>query len=442
MEAIKAKLLELTKRTKQIDLYQKFDVETTLARASKMPGEFDAQLLSLLKFSNGLGIFDYCFMGFKNPKLGQDIDSDIEALEYPDLFPNECVAFMSSSSSEDFGYLVNLGDAQGNHPIAYNDPHNPYKIFVIASSFEKFMHTFLSDVEDTLDLNPNDEWLAIEKDGWPCDMKHWLKGDVRLQEMYSNGVLDSFFETRGWRFDGQAFVKNEQLERKTTSKTGKRNHFSEMESMAVVRDKLVGLRDKSKLITLYQDFDVADTLEGISRVPGEFDVQLLDFLKFTNGCTILGYGFLGFGHPKYGLDIDEHIEEMRLAKASVSGEVITFMVTSAHEIFGYLRDLVDAQGNHAIAYNSRHAPEKIFVVASSFENFMKTFLNDVDDTISAYPGKFLMDIKKKKNWPVDLEHWRQHDPQLGQMYDSGRVKEYFEKRGWILPSGRDFIRVV
>ncbi|HEY5749431.1 MAG TPA: hypothetical protein VIU12_25360 [Chryseolinea sp.] len=210
--------------------------------------------------------------------------------------------------------------------------------------------------------------------------------------------------------------------------------------MDAIREKLLALRDKSKLITLYQNFDVNETLKGIGRVPGEFDAQLLDFLKFTNGASILDYGFLGFGHPKYGLDIDEHIEEMRQAKAMVTREFITFMITSSNDIFGYIRDLVDAQGNHAIAYNSLHRPQKVFVIASSFANFMKTFLNDVDDTLNAYPGKFLMNIKKN-NWPVDVEHWLQHDPQLREMYEGGVVKEYFEKHGWVLPSGRDFRRI-
>ncbi|HEY5749430.1 MAG TPA: SMI1/KNR4 family protein [Chryseolinea sp.] len=202
MNSIEMRLAELSRRSSQIVLYQDFDFDATLKRVGQMPVKFDTQLLSFLRFSNGVSIFDYCFMGFKNNQLGIDIDENVEELKFAtDILTDEFVAFMGTSSSDLFGYLLNMVDAHGNHPIAYNNLNEPRKVFVIASSFEGFMHTFLDDVEDMLDRYPNGEFLLeIENENWPRNVEHWLKSDTDLRELYSSGELRKFFKMKGWDF--------------------------------------------------------------------------------------------------------------------------------------------------------------------------------------------------------------------------------------------------
>jgi len=208
--------------------------------------------------------------------------------------------------------------------------------------------------------------------------------------------------------------------------------------MDSINEKCLALSRRSEQIILYQKFSFDKTLERVSRLPYPFDNQLLEFLKFTNGASMFDYCFMGFNNNRLGSDIDEDVESSAIANPLLAGELISFMGTSTSDIFGYLVNMVDEFGNHAIAYNSLHYPQKIFVIASSFENFMKTFLDDVEDTLhSRREAKFLLGIDKDE-WPLAIEHWFENDRALREMYLSGAIRRFFEERDWGFAYGKGY----
>jgi len=195
MNHVKQKLDELSQKCRQITLYRNPDVKAIMKGIGRVPGKFDSQLLDFLQFTNGASIFDYCFMGLKNPKLGVDIDKFVAEL-WPanTMLANQFVGFMATSANSVFGYLINIGDPNGIHPIAYSSNDDPERIHVIASSFRNFMEIFLRDVENTINSHPNGPLFQIDEPGWPIKIEHWISMDEQLRLMYNDGTLDNFFK--------------------------------------------------------------------------------------------------------------------------------------------------------------------------------------------------------------------------------------------------------
>lgn len=181
MNDINQKLLKLSGYSKQIHLYDA-DIKNALKGAGRIVGKFDTELLEFLKFTNGASVFDYCFMGFKNSKLGVDIDKcALELWASNKFLAGRFLPFMITSTSDNFGYLIDLYNDKGCHPVAYYS--NIYEgVHVIGSSFKNFMDTFLIDVEDTLNGSKENMIININKPDWPVDINHWLAKDKSLRE--------------------------------------------------------------------------------------------------------------------------------------------------------------------------------------------------------------------------------------------------------------------
>jgi hypothetical protein len=123
-------------------------------------------LLEFLKYTNGASILDYCFMGFKNPRLGVDLDKFMLSFwSSQQHFAGEVMGFVTTSASETFGYLINITDSEGRHPIVYTTYDE--KLYLIGSSFNSFMQTFIQDLVDTLKNTKEAIPMEIEKNNWP-----------------------------------------------------------------------------------------------------------------------------------------------------------------------------------------------------------------------------------------------------------------------------------
>lgn len=138
IEEVLKTLDELAGRSNQIELY-KSDLRVIMKGIGRVIGKFDSELLEFLKHTNGATVFDYCFMGFKNPKLGVDIDKFMMEL-WPSnsMLAGRFLPFMGTSTSDNFGYLIDIIDEKGRHPIAYYSDLDRERVHVIASSFQKF----------------------------------------------------------------------------------------------------------------------------------------------------------------------------------------------------------------------------------------------------------------------------------------------------------------
>jgi len=181
MENIIQKLISLSNSSKQVVLYQS-DVKTIMKGIGKIMGKFDTELLEFLIFTNVASIFDYCFMGFKNTKLRVDIDKNaLETWAANNRVVGHFMPFMITSTGDNFGYLMDIVDDKGRHPVAYYSNEHTDDIVVIGSSFKAFMKTFLTDVEDTLNTSGEDFIIEINKSGWPVNIEHWLANDEILR---------------------------------------------------------------------------------------------------------------------------------------------------------------------------------------------------------------------------------------------------------------------
>lgn len=196
--------------------------------------------------------------------------------------------------------------------------------------------------------------------------------------------------------------------------------------MKLVQDNLLKLSDQSKQITLYRNFDVNNVLKGIGRVPGKFDNELLEFLKFTNGASIFDYCFLGFKNNRLGVNIDKLFLELWFTDNQLAGHMMPFMTTSLGDSFGYLLDLSDDYGRHPIVYYSGDGINELHVIGSSFEAFMTTFLQDVQETLTKSNGEMIILIEKD-GWPINAEHWLSRDEQLRKLHNGGTLSKYFKE---------------
>lgn len=101
-------------------------------------------------------------------------------------------------------------------------------------------------------------------------------------------------------------------------------------------------------IILYPQ-DIKNLMKLPGRIPGNFDSQLLDFLKLTNGASILDYCFYGFKNNKLKIGFDENLMNKWVTFGHIAGSVIPFMSNSSGVNFGYLKDII-INGSHPIVF--------------------------------------------------------------------------------------------
>ena len=192
------KLTYLSEKYKDIILYPNANTKLVFSGIGRVPGNFPRELLELLKHTNGASILDYCFLGFKNRKLGIDIDKYVlELWGANDYLAGKVIGFVINSSGDAFGYLINskYKTLSFDTPIVYYSNQNPHELYVIGTSFNRFMNTFLDDVEFTIMNSSNELLLDVEIINWPQDVNHWISKDPNLLKLYEelglnkNGLL-------------------------------------------------------------------------------------------------------------------------------------------------------------------------------------------------------------------------------------------------------------
>ena len=183
-------------------------------------------------------------------------------------------------------------------------------------------------------------------------------------------------------------------------------------------EKVKILSEKHKEIVLYPDVKTKVLFSGIGRVPGTFNKELIEFLKFTNGASIMDYCMLGFKNRQLGTDIDKFVLELWGSNDCLTGKVVGFMINSTGDTFGYLigSEFETLSFKNPIVYNNEQAPNELYVIGTSFNKFMNTFLNDVEQTILSSSEDLLLGVELP-NWPIDVEHWKKNDVDLLSLYE-------------------------
>jgi hypothetical protein len=178
------RIYELRKLTKYISLYENVNLKNLYKGVGRVPGEFNKELLEFLKLTNGASILDYCFLGIKNMKLGTNLDKFyLELWSNNNQLAGRIIPFISSSVGDNFGYLI--GEHRNGEIVYYNNEYTD-RMWVIGSSFNIFMTTFLDDVEHTINNAEDELILTVEIPNWPIDTEHWIKRDSVLLKTYNN----------------------------------------------------------------------------------------------------------------------------------------------------------------------------------------------------------------------------------------------------------------
>ncbi len=184
-----------------------------------------------------------------------------------------------------------------------------------------------------------------------------------------------------------------------------------------VIEKLEKLSVTNDSITLYKPLDLKNLYKGVGRTIGEFNKELLELLKITNGASILDYCLLGFKNNKLGTDIDKLVYELWSSNDNLAGTFIGFMLDNIGGTFGYLIGSEFEKLNYKpIGYSNPEEPEILYIIGSSFRNFFLNFLDDVKYTIESNDSTELLVNIEIENWPLDIDHWVQKDPELNKVF--------------------------
>jgi hypothetical protein len=147
-----------------------------------------------------------------------------------------------------------------------------------------------------------------------------------------------------------------------------------------ILDRINELSVRTPYIKKYSSNPV-NILKGMGNIIGEIDKQHIEFLKLTNGASILDYCFWGFKNPNlYPRNIYEEMLEVWHNNPLTSNFFWCIAGNSIGEYFGYIPKK-DSEGNHFIAYFTNKTPDKLILVSSSFNIFINKFIDAVSDRI-------------------------------------------------------------
>lgn len=177
-----------------------------------------------------------------------------------------------------------------------------------------------------------------------------------------------------------------------------------------------------KDIILYSPKDIKLLSKVCSKLPGSFNSQLFDFLKITNGASIMDYCFFGVQNQKLGSNFDKNVLDYWISHNHIAGLVIPFMCTSSSSCFGYLLKWND-NNKLPIVYFTKE-PTETKLVGCCFEVFFETFLNDVKENLENGES---IEINSD-NWPLDIEHWLKSDLEIKEIVNHPLIIEVLNSR--------------
>ncbi|GIQ57485.1 hypothetical protein Flavo103_06210 [Flavobacterium collinsii] len=193
--------------------------------------------------------------------------------------------------------------------------------------------------------------------------------------------------------------------------------------MKNILDRIEKLESHNPHIKLYKDFGKDIILKHMGKIIGEIDNQYINFLKFTNGASILDYCFLGLKNNKLGINLYENHAELWLMNYNLSQKYWGCIIDSTGNTFGYL-DQRNESGDHYFGYYSIHESEKIYLVASSFKIFMNKFLMQIEETLKNNPEAISL---INNNWFTEKMHLIKDDIEMEIFLDSSKSTIYQKK---------------
>lgn len=132
------------------------------------------------------------------------------------------------------------------------------------------------------------------------------------------------------------------------------------------------------VIKLYPNVDLKHLAKSIGKIPYAIDKQLYQFLKFTNGMSVLDYCFLSFYNKEFGSNIHEYTFDLWKDNSSLAGEFVCFMTTTINVEYGYVINPKSDGFNKISIYSKEIYGLDYIVVYDSFYHFLNAFVLNLE----------------------------------------------------------------
>lgn len=178
-------------------------------------------------------------------------------------------------------------------------------------------------------------------------------------------------------------------------------------TLELIIKKINQLTTKSKYIKLYEE-NPLKILRGQGKIIGDIDELHLNFLKKTNGLSLLDVCFLGFKNTRlYPANIYDEMSYLWSKDCTTTLVFWCIAGNSVGEYFGYISKR-NHNREHYIAYYNENKPGNIKIVSSNFNIFIYKLLLNVEEEITRDPN-----ILEIENYFFDSkERLVQYDPEL------------------------------
>lgn len=190
--------------------------------------------------------------------------------------------------------------------------------------------------------------------------------------------------------------------------------------MQNILNRIEKLESNSPYIKLYKDFGKDIILRNMGKITGEIDTQYIDFLKETNGASILDYCFLGLKNNKLGANLYENHRELWLSNNILTLKFWACIRDSAGNTFGYL-DKKNETGDHYFGYYSTNDSDDVYLVASSFKIFMDKFLTQIEKVLKINPNAIALE---NYDWFMNKDQLITNDLEMQVFLDSSENTKY------------------
>jgi hypothetical protein len=184
--------------------------------------------------------------------------------------------------------------------------------------------------------------------------------------------------------------------------------------------------DAVKLYQPVTESQISKIEEELGLSLEEIDPGWLEFLRYSNGASVLSYNFRGVESKKVSSISELNKTLLDIPIYSWAKEhFLGFFGDASPMNIGFFRE-----GNNVrcVALLTELSDTCVLPIASNFENFVTSFLQDAALTLNSWKPisgkKFPYVISEE--WPLDLKSWCKRDNVLRTMLKSGELNDLFK----------------
>jgi hypothetical protein len=158
----------------------------------------------------------------------------------------------------------------------------------------------------------------------------------------------------------------------------------------------------------------------------EVDPGWMEFLRFSNGASVLSYNFSGVESKKISSISDLNKMLWDIPTYSWAKEhFLGFFGDASPMNIGFFREDNNVR---CVALLTELTDTYVLPIASNFDNFVTAFIQDAESALISWkpvPGKKFPYVISEE-WPLDLKSWCKRDKVLRMMLKSGELNDLFK----------------